>query len=43
MKFGVVDVMSNRGLTREYGIKSAPSIKVFGEDKSSPEDYIGRR
>ena len=43
VKFGVVDVMSNRGLMREYGVKTAPSIKVFGEDKFNPEDYFGRR
>ena len=43
MKFGVVDLMENKGLMREYGIRTAPSIKVFGEDKSDPEDYSGGR
>ena len=43
VKFGVVELMSNKNLMRKYDIKSAPIIKVFGEDKFNPEDYSGRR
>ena len=43
VKFGAVDVMANRDLISKYGIKRSPTIKVFGTDKSAPEDYLGHR
>ena len=43
VKFGAVDVMANRDLTSQYGIKRSPTVKVFGRDKSAPEDYVGHR
>ena len=43
IKFGSVDVMANRDLTTRYGIKRSPTVKVFGVDKSAPEDYVGHR
>lgn len=43
IKFGAVDVMANRDLTQKFGIKRSPTVKVFGIDRSSPEDYIGHR
>ena len=43
VKFGSVDVMANRDLTTRYGIKRSPTVKVFGVDKSAPEDYVGQR
>lgn len=43
VKFGSVDVMANRDLTTRYGIKRSPTVKVFGVDKSAPEDYVGHR
>lgn len=43
VKFGAVDVMANRDLIKKFGIKRSPTIKVFGIDKSAPEDYLGHR
>ena len=43
VKFGVIDVMANRDLLKEYDVKQSPSIKVFGADKENPEDYYGLR
>ena len=43
VKFGAVDVMANRDLTKQYGIKRSPTVKVFGRDKAKPEDYLGQR
>ena len=43
VKFGVVDVMANRDLLKEYDVRQSPSIKVFGVDKENPEDYYGER
>ena len=43
VKFGVVNVMDNRDLTSQYGVKRTPTVKVFGTDKANPEDYAGRR
>ena len=43
IRFGAVDVMANRDLTKQFGIKRSPTVKVFGHDKSSPEDYLGQR
>ena len=43
VRFGSVDVMANRDLTTRFGIKRSPTVKVFGVDKSAPEDYVGHR
>ena len=43
VKFGAVDVMANRDLTKQFGIKRSPTVKIFGHDKDSPEDYLGQR
>jgi len=43
IKFGSVDVMANRDLTKKYEIKRSPTVKVFGKDKTAPEDYVGQR
>lgn len=43
IKFGAVDVMANRDLTKQYGIKRSPTVKVFGHDKAKPDDYLGQR
>mmetsp|Transcript_41491 Transcript_41491/g.54607 ORF Transcript_41491/g.54607 Transcript_41491/m.54607 type:complete len:400 (-) Transcript_41491:233-1432(-) len=43
IKFGALDVMANRDLTKKYGIKRSPTVKIFGKDKETPEDYVGQR
>ena len=43
IKFGAVDVMANRDLTKKFGIKRSPTVKIFGADKEAPEDYSGQR
>ena len=43
VKFGAVDVMANKQLTTRFGIKRSPTVKMFGNDKFSPDDYIGHR
>ena len=43
IKWGAVDVMANRDLTKKYGIKRSPTVKVFGHDKQAPVDYLGDR
>lgn len=43
IKFGAVNVMESRDLTRQFGIKRSPTVKVFGVDKLAPEDYLGHR
>jgi len=43
IKFGAVDVMANRDLTKQFGIKRSPTVKIFGHDKAAPEDYLGQR
>jgi len=43
IKFGAVNVMENRDLTIHYGVARSPSVKIFGKDKVTPEDYEGHR
>ena len=43
IKFGAVDVMANRDLTKKYEIKRSPTVKIFGTDKATPEDFTGQR
>jgi len=43
IKFGAVNVMENRDLTMQYGVSRSPSVKIFGKDKATPEDYTGHR
>ena len=36
VKFGAIDVMANRDLTKLYQIKRSPTVKIFGIDKQAP-------
>jgi len=43
MKMGQVDATTEKSLGQKYGIQGFPTIKFFGQDKTSPEDYQGGR
>jgi len=43
VKVGAVNADEHRSLGGEYGVKGFPTIKIFGLDKKSPEDYQGAR
>lgn len=43
VKFAALDVMANRDLTKKFGIKRSPTVKIFGKDREAPEDYTGQR
>ncbi|XP_014780796.1 protein disulfide-isomerase A6 homolog isoform X1 [Octopus bimaculoides] len=43
VKLGQLDADAHRGMAGEYGIQGFPTIKVFGQHKSKPEDYQGGR
>jgi thiol-disulfide isomerase/thioredoxin len=43
VRFGAVNVMDSRDLTTRYGIKRSPTVKLFGQDKGTPQDYVGLR
>ena len=38
-----VDADASKSLAGKYEVKGFPTIKLFGESKSSPEDYTGAR
>ena len=38
---GAVDADAHKDLGGRYGVKGFPTIKVFGSNKNSPEDYNG--
>ena len=38
-----VDADASKSLAGKYGVQGFPTIKLFGESKSSPEDYSGAR
>jgi Thioredoxin len=40
---GALDATEHEALAQRYGIKGFPTIKVFGSDKQSPNDYMGER
>lgn len=43
VKVGAVDCTENQQTCSEYGVQGFPTIKFFGEKKSSPQDYNGPR
>eukprot|EP00126_Sphaerothecum_destruens_P002436 Sdes_comp15876_c0_seq1m4977 len=43
VKFGAVDATVHQNLASRYGVRGYPTIKFFGRDKASPEDYQGGR
>ncbi|XP_028652693.1 protein disulfide-isomerase A6 isoform X1 [Erpetoichthys calabaricus] len=43
VKVGAVNADEHKSLGAQYGIKGFPTIKVFGLNKNSPEDYQGAR
>lgn len=40
---GAVDCDQHKSLCGQYGVRGFPTIKVFGANKNSPEDYQGGR
>ncbi len=42
-KIGAVEADQEKELAAKYGIQGFPTVKFFGEKKSSPEDYNGGR
>ncbi|GFR51819.1 hypothetical protein Agub_g14281 [Astrephomene gubernaculifera] len=43
VKIGAVDCTAHQSVCNEYGVQGYPTIKFFGPDKRSPEDYNGGR
>lgn len=43
VKLGAVDIKKDKQLAHTYGIKSVPTLLIFGEDRVSPEKYNGRK
>lgn len=43
VKVGGVDADKHQSLGGQYGVKGFPTIKVFGSNKRSPQDYSGPR
>lgn len=43
VKVGAVDCTQHQSTCSEYGVQGYPTIKFFGQRKSSPEDYNGAR
>lgn len=43
VKLGAVDCTAHQSVCSEYGVQGYPTIKFFGEDKTSPEDYRSGR
>ena len=43
VKIGAVDADEHQSLGGQYGVRGFPTIKVFGANKNSPEDYNGQR
>ena len=42
-KVGAVDMTTDQDLGAPYNIQGFPTLKIFGESKSSPKDYNGGR
>lgn len=40
---GAVDMDANPSVGSPYGVKGFPTLKFFGDNKSSPVDYNGER
>ncbi|EFJ45579.1 hypothetical protein VOLCADRAFT_105867 [Volvox carteri f. nagariensis] len=43
VKIGAVDCTAHQTVCSEYGVQGYPTIKFFGADKRSPQDYQGGR
>lgn len=43
VKVGAADVDEHKSLGSQFGIQGFPTIKIFGGNKASPEDYKGGR
>jgi protein disulfide-isomerase A6 len=39
VKIGAVDMTSDQDVGQPYGIQGFPTLKFFGFDKKSPQDY----
>lgn len=40
---GAVNVDEHKSLGGQYGVKSFPTVKIFGANKHKPDDYNGPR
>jgi thioredoxin-like negative regulator of GroEL len=43
VKVGAIDCTVHQSTCQEYGVRGYPTIKFFGSNKQSPEDYQGGR
>eukprot|EP00035_Acanthoeca_spectabilis_P024556 m.454365 g.454365 ORF g.454365 m.454365 type:complete len:433 (+) comp20653_c0_seq1:190-1488(+) len=43
VQFGQVDADTHKSLAGQYGVQGFPTIKLFGSNKKSPQDYQGQR
>lgn len=43
VKLGAVDMTEHQSVGQPYDVKGFPTIKFFGNDKSSPQDFNGGR
>ncbi|XP_049861730.1 protein disulfide-isomerase A6 homolog [Schistocerca gregaria] len=43
IKVGAVNADEHKSLSSQYGVRGFPTVKIFGSDKSKPEDYSGPR
>jgi len=43
VKVGAVDADAHQSLGGQYGVRGFPTIKIFGGNKNSPEEYQGGR
>ncbi|PNW80746.1 hypothetical protein CHLRE_07g328150v5 [Chlamydomonas reinhardtii] len=43
VRLGAVDCTVHQSVCQEYGVQGYPTIKFFGQNKRSPEDYNGGR
>jgi hypothetical protein len=40
LKFGAIDVGKSKQLAQKYSVNALPMLKVFGENKLKPWDYL---
>ncbi len=43
VNIGAVDADANKDIAGQFGVQGFPTLKFFGENKSSPTDYGGER
>lgn len=43
MKVGAVNADDHKELGGKFGVRGFPTIKIFGANKSKPDDYNGAR